>query len=99
MNALLLSADDLWDQLHRRFGDKGGIYKLHCFADVSSEGGRKKTTRLLGTDEEGVLYIDKAVSFVDQVVNLKKALSPHMKSSGHICGRRYWNNRFETVSI
>ncbi len=94
MNGLLLSAGDLWDQIHYRYRDKGGVYKLHCLVEV---GGEKveETSRLLGVDGEGVLYIGKAMSFTDRVVNLRKALLPNVKSSDHICGRRYWNPRFE----
>lgn len=96
MNELLLSADDLWEQIHNIYGDAGGVYKLYCLED---SGDVIQANRLLGTDKEGVLYIGKAVSFVDRVINLKKTLSPPKKRSGHICGRRYWNERFEKLRL
>ena len=78
-------AGELWEDIDRAFGDVGGVYKLFC--RVGNK--RKSISRLLASDESGILYIGKADSFKDRVINLKKSISPKHKSSSHECGVRY----------
>lgn len=86
---LLQIADkDLWDNIHKRHQDKGGVYKIIAV----NNGQRVPINRFLGTDNEGILYIGKATSYIDRVIELKKSISPDYKGSGHICGRRYKSN-------
>jgi len=83
---LLLFADDaFWDSINARHQQKGGVYKIISV----SEGRRVPINRFLGTDDEGVLYIGKATSFLDRVLDLKKSLAPNYKGKAHICRRRY----------
>ena len=94
----LITSEELWNQINERFGDKGGVYKLHCLS-LSGPKRIEPLSRLLNVDNEGVLYIGKAISYLDRVINLKKSLLPKMKSQGHICGRRYWNDTYKTLRV
>lgn len=86
INDLLRFAENtFWDSINERHQQKGGVYKIIAVAN----GKRVPVNRFLGTDNEGVLYIGKATSFLDRVIALKKSLSPDYKSGAHICGRRY----------
>jgi len=78
-------SDDIWNQINENFGTRGGIYFLYCKHD---NGDIIPTDRLLKTDPNGILYIGKAISFLERVVELKKSLSPVHHSKGHECGFR-----------
>ena len=84
-NLLLLSDSKFWDAISDCHQQKGGVYKIIAVTD----GNRIPINRFLGTDYEGVLYIGKATSFLNRVIDLKKSLSPEHNSRAHICGRRY----------
>lgn len=84
-----LSSDKLWYLIESDFSNNGGIYKLSC-TDNSNQ--IVQTNRLLKTDPKGILYIGKATSFLDRVINLKKSISPDYNSSSHECGLRYKNS-------
>jgi len=77
-----------WDKIDDLYKEKGGVYKMIAVED------KKRITikRFLGYDQSGVLYIGKATSFLDRVINLKKSISPNLAGTSHICGRRYKAN-------
>lgn len=87
-NLLSLSDKDLWRLMNEVHAEKGGAYKIIAFRD----GRRIPIRRFLDIDNDGVLYIGKANSFIDRVIELKKSISPEYKGSAHICGRRYKSN-------
>lgn len=84
----LLNNTDFWVLINDKHSTRGGVYKIIAVED----GIRKPINRFLGTDPEGVLYIGKATSFVDRVINLKKSIASEYKGTSHICGRRYKAN-------
>tara|TARA_R110002124_G_C8713226_1_gene495084 strand:- start:54 stop:470 length:417 start_codon:yes stop_codon:yes gene_type:complete len=84
-----ISDSQLWYRIESDFGENGGIYKLFCFDDNNEV---IETNRLLKTDLNGILYIGKATSFLDRVINLKKSISPDYYSENHECGIRYKNS-------
>ena len=89
MDGLIQIADkNFWDSINQRHQSKGGVYKIIAVRN----GQRQSINRFLGTDSEGVLYIGKATSFLDRVVDLKKSIAPDYNGSAHICGRRYKSN-------
>lgn len=89
MDNLLHFADpDFWNNINERHQTKGGVYKIIAVRN----GQRQPVGRFLGTDTNGVLYIGKATSFIDRVIDLKKSISPDYNSSAHICGKRYKSN-------
>ena len=81
-----LSDKDLWYKIESDFGNSGGIYKLFCFDNNND---LIKINRLLKTDQNGILYIGKAISFLDRTITLKKSISPDYISENHECGFRY----------
>ncbi|WP_295129102.1 hypothetical protein [uncultured Chitinophaga sp.] len=87
-NLISFNDGDFYDLISARYVQKGGVYKIIAVRD----GRRVPINRFLGTDNEGILYIGKATSFIDRVVNLKKSISPNYNGTGHICGRRYKSN-------
>ena len=87
-NLLQIADEKFWDNIQKRHQDKGGVYKIIAVRN----GQRIPINRFLGTDNEGVLYIGKAISFVDRVIELKKSIDPDYNGTGHICGRRYKSN-------
>lgn len=87
-NLLLFNDSNFWQLINDRHEQKGGVYKIIAVRD----GQRVPVNRFLGTDNEGVLYIGKATSFIDRVISLKKSIAPDYNGTGHICGRRYKSN-------
>jgi hypothetical protein len=83
----LLSSARLWYSIEEHFGTSGGVYVLYCKKDAI-----KTVNRLLGTDENGVLYIGMAKSFLDRTIELKKSISPDYISANHECGTRFKSN-------
>lgn len=84
-NLIPLSSGDCWDRVNAAHGTNGGVYKVIAV----KSGKRIPINRLLGTDQDGVLYIGKADSFLKRVIDLRKALSPVHKSSAHGFGYKY----------
>lgn len=76
---------NLWDKINEHFGNTGGVYKVVAV----KENVPMEIRRFLGVDKDGVLYIGKAISYLDRVINLKKATAPKYKSSSHEFGVRY----------
>lgn len=105
MNLIFRFADDdFWYQIRDKVGIKGGAYLL--FSRTDSEKQPQPVNRLLGVDTKGFLYIGKADSYLDRVIELKKSLSPDHKSSGHECGARWKKHKgirskfpYETLHI
>ena len=85
---LHIADSDFWNKINNLFQDGGGVYKIIAVQD----GQRITINRFLGYDKNGILYIGKANSFLDRVINLKKSISPDYKGASHICGRRYKSN-------
>lgn len=73
------------DTIHGNLSWKGGAYKLVAIED----GNRMPIGRLLGTDNEGILYLGKADSFKTRVIELKKSITEGFISSAHECRARY----------
>lgn len=83
---LIAIADiNLWNKINEHFDNRGGIYKVIAVKDDVPV----TINRFLGSDKDGVLYIGKALSYLDRVINLKKSTAPKYKSSNHEFGVRY----------
>jgi hypothetical protein len=82
------SDEKMWYKINDKFTESGGIYILKCSV---SENDFKPISinRLVECDKNGILYIGKANSFIDRVINLKKSISPQYSSNSHECGTRY----------
>ena len=81
-----ISSEDFWYQIDEIFGKDGGVYILSCLDENELV---IPVSRLLRDDTKGILYIGKASSFLDRVIDLKKSLSPEHLSTGHECGVRH----------
>lgn len=84
-----ISDTEFWNRINSEFHENGGTYQLFC---VDNQNTPIPTHRLLKTDENGILYIGKALRFLDRVIDLKKSLSPDHISTNHECGVRYKYN-------
>lgn len=87
-----IKPDDFWHEINGEFKESGGIYILKC----SQNGTLSAPTpinRILKTDNNGILYIGKANSFLDRVINLKKSIMPNYKSQNHECGTTFKNHK------
>lgn len=65
-----LISEKIWDEINLKFSIRGGVYKIFLISDDV----RIPINRFLGTDQNGILYIGKASSFLDRVINLKKSI-------------------------
>jgi hypothetical protein len=84
-NCFKISDSNFWNDINQTLGNEGGVYKI-----ISIQNGKPRPVpRFLETDEAGILYIGKAESFLDRVIELKKSILAEYKGRKHICGRRY----------
>ncbi|PAP79486.1 hypothetical protein B1759_14275 [Rubrivirga sp. SAORIC476] len=77
---LPLVSPDLHVLIYEGFEWTGGAYVVRA---VDEAGQPFRVSRLLGTDETGVLYIGKAKVFGSRVVHLRKCVLPKFKTSNH----------------
>ena len=86
-----ITPNDFWDKINDQFKESGGVYILKCCEDgtLSSP---MPINRILKVDNSGILYIGKADSFLDRVINLKKSILSQYKSNNHKCGTTFMNN-------
>lgn len=85
------SDEKMWYKINDEFAENGGVYILKC-SNEQDDFIPLSTNRLFGSDKNGILYIGKATSFLDRVINLSKSINPNYKSSSHECGVRYKSN-------
>lgn len=91
MNRFRISSETMWHEINDQFKETGGVYILKCSTDTNNFV-PAHINRLLTSDDNGILYIGKANSFIDRVAELKKSISPQYNSSSHECGSRYKDN-------
>ena len=85
MKSISLAEDCFW----KNIPEVGGVYQIHCFKD-------KKYiwfNRVLGIDNEGILYIGKSVNLRERLRMLKRSLNQKPKVSGHTFGKKYYENK------
>lgn len=80
-----IADSDFWYKIEPVFNNSGGIYLLKSYSNDRPV----PIHRLMSIDESGTLYIGKAISFLDRVVELKKSITEGYTSSNHDCGYRY----------
>ena len=98
MNLLLVDCEDFSTEVSSRVGTQGGLYRLHCFVD-DRHVKLIRIPRALRVDVQGILYIGSTKNLVNRLVDLKKTLSPSYASAPHICGRRYNNEKHESLRL
>lgn len=80
--------DKMWYKIDSEFNTNGGVYILKCSKEMDSFV-PIAVNRLLADDKDGILYIGKANTFINRVIDLKKSISPQYNSNSHECGTRY----------
>lgn len=80
-----IANENFWFNIESEFGQAGGIYKLVCI----QKGKPLPICRLTGKDNNGILYIGKATSFLNRVIELKKSISKGYETLSHEAGFRY----------
>lgn len=83
-----LADEKNWHQIDAAFGNGGGIYRLYA----TQNGQPIPVPRVLGNDAAGTLYIGKADSFLNRVIELKKSCLPNYLTASHKAGVRYKNH-------
>jgi excinuclease UvrABC nuclease subunit len=63
-----------------------GVYKIYSLNDNNNA---RPLQRLLGTDQEGLLYIGKSENLNDRVRMLWRVLQPNYKATAHTFGMNY----------
>ena len=77
--------DNLW--LH--IPECGGVYIIHsCNKNIPI-----KIDRVLGQDEEGILYIGKSENIRERLRMLWRVLNPKHKATAHTFGKKYNENK------
>lgn len=85
-----ISNNKFWQQINDDFSEGGGTYRMYC---IDNQHKPITTNRILKIDNNGTLYIGKAIQFLDRVITLKKSLSPDHISENHECGVRYKSSK------
>ena len=63
--------------------ERAGVYQILCFKDKKYI----RVNRVLGIDNEGILYIGKSVNLRERLRILKRSLNQKPKVSGHTFGK------------
>jgi hypothetical protein len=90
LNKFFIASEAVWHKINESHGEDGGVYVLKCLN--VQESNPVPVSRLLARDDEGVLYIGQANSFICRVAELKNSISPSYTSESHECGFRYKQN-------
>jgi hypothetical protein len=86
------SDEKMWHKIDEEFNENGGVYILKCSTEINNFI-PVIANRLVESDKNGILYIGKANSFIDRVIDLKKSISPQYTSRSHECGARYKDHK------
>lgn len=76
---------DFWKQIP----ESGGVYFIYSYNNNIPS----KLDRVLGADEEGVLYIGKSENLRERLRMLWRVLNPNLKATAHTFGTKYNNNK------
>jgi hypothetical protein len=80
-----LSENKFWN----RIPESEGVYFIHSYNDENCT----KLYRVLGQDEEGVLYIGKSKNIRERLRMLWRVLNPKLKATAHTFGTKYNTNK------
>jgi hypothetical protein len=80
-----LEEKDFWN----RIPESRGVYFIHSYNDKIP----KKLDRVLGQDEEGILYIGKSENIRERLRMLWRVLNPKLTATAHTFGTKYNANK------
>ena len=73
----------------KRIPESGGVYFINSYNDNNLA----KLNRVLGQDEDGILYIGKSENLRERLRMLWRVLNPKLKATAHTFGTKYYNNK------
>jgi hypothetical protein len=85
MKAITTAEDLFWKNVPK----EGGVYKIQCIQNKKPI----KINRVLGIDDQGILYIGKSVNLRERLRILKRSLNQKTKVTGHTFGKKYFENK------
>lgn len=85
MEPISLGDDGFW----KRIPESGGIYFIYVYNNKLPI----KVSRVLGIDNDGVLYIGKSENLRERLRMLWRVINPKLKATAHTFGTKYNNNK------
>ena len=85
MKPISLAEDLFW----KNIPEVGGVYHIYCYK------GKKPITinRVLGIDNQGILYIGKSDNLRERLRMLRRVLNPNLKATAHTFGSKFNDNK------
>ena len=80
-----LTENSFWNHIL----ESGGIYVIHLYDKEIP----KKINRILGIDEEGILYMGKSENIRERLRMLFRVINPKLKTTVHTLGSKYNANK------
>lgn len=85
MKIISLAENNFWKQI----SESGGVYFVYAYKNNIPI----KLDRVLGADDEGLLYIGKSENLRERLRMLCRVLNPYQKATAHTFGTKYNNNK------
>jgi hypothetical protein len=85
MKIISLAENTFWGEIP----ETSGVYFIHSY----NNGHPAKLNRVMGKDEEGVLYIGKSENLRERLRMLWRVLNPKLKATAHSFGTKYNANK------
>jgi hypothetical protein len=85
MKPISLVEDRFW----KNIPEGGGVYKIHCIQDKMPI----KINRVLGIDNQGILYIGQSDNLRARIRMLWRVLNPKLKATAHTFGKKHNENK------
>jgi hypothetical protein len=76
-------------QFWKNIPESGGVYHIRCFKDNKVI----KINRVLGIDNDGILYIGKSDNLRERLRMLWRVINPKLKATAHTFGTKYNDNK------
>jgi hypothetical protein len=90
MDYIKLSNNFFWQTI----ASKPGVYHIYSLDPKNKP---KKLHRLIGKDEEGILYIGKSENLRERLRMLWRVLNPDLKATAHTFGEKY--NTYQVLKL
>jgi hypothetical protein len=85
IKTISLTENSFWNHIP----EFGGVYLIHSYNNQIPI----RLNRVLGTDEEGVLYIGKSENLRERLRMFWRVLNPKLKATAHTFGTKYNDNK------
>jgi hypothetical protein len=85
MKLISLAEKQFW----KNIPENGGVYHIRCFKNNKVI----NINRVLGIDNDGILYIGKSDNLRERLRMLQRVLNPKLKATAHTFGTKYNDNK------